>query len=317
MIRVCLPSCTLLRETALIAACRKNRGKAVRFLVRRGAQLEHVDREGYSALRWAVFWNNRKVVALLLRHNVPVTKDTYTSNSAIEIAMTHKRSKILHDLQKHMVLERRQMLAELITKREQEEVEETRREKRRQMKKLKEQKRLEAHEKAAKEARGERTEPLTRADIKRRERTHRKLQERIQELSGATVAVGNTNDGGQREDRDSKTGGAILSLLEQQFAERERDWIRVDRGKWLDQRTLFANGKVPVGQRLTQRNNDVFHTFVQNMDPSDGEMARELLINEGAWNAFERQVDQEAAGIRILNDVLVGHEQDLALEEIE
>ncbi|RLN70203.1 hypothetical protein BBJ28_00020554, partial [Nothophytophthora sp. Chile5] len=63
-----------LHETALIVACRNKRMRAIKFLLKRGARTDLVDRTGYSALRWAVTHEHVAMVKLLLRYNASVTK---------------------------------------------------------------------------------------------------------------------------------------------------------------------------------------------------------------------------------------------------
>jgi ankyrin repeat protein len=60
--------------------------RAIKLLLRRGAQTDLMDRTGYSALRWAVIHEHVDMVKLLLRYNASVTKDCYTTGSALDIA---------------------------------------------------------------------------------------------------------------------------------------------------------------------------------------------------------------------------------------
>jgi ankyrin repeat protein len=72
-----------------MAACRKQRIGAVKFLIKRGAKLDLCDKSQFSALRWAATHGNVPLVRLLLHHSVSVRIDCCTPNSALEIALSY------------------------------------------------------------------------------------------------------------------------------------------------------------------------------------------------------------------------------------
>ncbi|GLD92726.1 hypothetical protein PINS_up001305 [Pythium insidiosum] len=129
-----------------MAACRKRRSGAVRFLVERNAKLDLIDRSGFSALRWAVTHSDLAIVRLLLKHGVSVTQDGYTANSAMEIALapaspSRRQLKIVLELQRQ--LERRQLLQDVIKRKEQAEIKEIERHRQKMRRQRRRQRQLE------------------------------------------------------------------------------------------------------------------------------------------------------------------------------
>ncbi|EQC40133.1 hypothetical protein SDRG_02783 [Saprolegnia diclina VS20] len=106
-----------IQETAVCAACRRQRSALLRYLVLRGADLDVCDKSGFSCLRWATKHQDVGMLKLLLRYGASVTKDCGTSqNSAMDWARDYQNDAMLALLERALLKEKKATLAMLEAK---------------------------------------------------------------------------------------------------------------------------------------------------------------------------------------------------------
>ncbi|KDO24345.1 hypothetical protein SPRG_10422 [Saprolegnia parasitica CBS 223.65] len=106
-----------IQETAVCAACRRQRSALLRYLVLRGADLDVCDKSGFSCLRWATKHQDVGMLKVLLRHGASVTKDCGTSqHSAMDWARDYQNDTMLALLERALLKEKKATLANLQAK---------------------------------------------------------------------------------------------------------------------------------------------------------------------------------------------------------
>ncbi|TMW66219.1 hypothetical protein Poli38472_003984 [Pythium oligandrum] len=277
-----------IRESAVMAACRKQHMRAIAFLLERGARLDLIDKSGFSALRWAVLHGNLRLVRLLLQYKVSVTQDGYTGNSAIEIAMaqsTKVHAKILFELQRKLVLERQELLQAVIAKKKQDEIEELARF-RRKMKK----KKLHIPDP---------TQDVSSTAVPPRRQHTRRIPTKKTPPDVRESHLP-THDTAFLARTDS-----LKSILAERVSPPAMKWVRVGRGAW-QQEEIRPRRPSPPKDSDHHTNADAVVPFQCN-SPVE---IKELLRNESAWEAFQRESCHPQSRIHCADEALCVEEME-------
>lgn len=275
-----------LRETAVIAACRKHKPSAVEFLVKRGARLDVIDRSQYSALRWVVTHADVSLVKLLLRHKVSVTHDSYTANSALSIALSSSskcHAKIALLLQRQLVAERRQLLQDIVKQKERDEIKAIKRHRRKMHRQVAAQQRGEVAIEpppATEHATGATPSPFALPiipSLKAKPRPPKPASDADNTSRAGAIAT--------RHRQPKVDSVPIQMLLLSLLTPPATTWVRVDRGTW---RQEVIHPRSP-GKAL---GSEASHTPVIELQSSDHSARLEpsaLIKSEALWNQFKSE----------------------------
>ncbi|OQR92496.1 hypothetical protein ACHHYP_03646 [Achlya hypogyna] len=103
-----------IQESAVCAACRRQRSGLVRYLAHRGADLNICDKSGFSCLRWACKHQDVGLLQILLSYGASVSKDCGTSQrSALDWACECENHAMVALLERALVKEKQATLADL------------------------------------------------------------------------------------------------------------------------------------------------------------------------------------------------------------
>ncbi|KAL3667202.1 hypothetical protein V7S43_007437 [Phytophthora oleae] len=245
--------------------------KAIKLLLKRGAQTDLQDRTGFSALRWAVIHQHVDMVKLLLRYNASVTKDCYTLGSALDIARqgtSKPHAFILEELEKKLVVEREALLVGVVERKKQDAIAEIRayREK------------LEAENEAEKDTTAAANAASTTDSAAQ---SAAKAMTRSRRQSSHKVVAGIS----RRPSLETSVGTRVPTPLVEQAtwesllgnSDESSEWVKVATGKWQVRKQDVG---IPISIEET--------TMVEVFAPDKATVCK-LLTSDGKWKSFLAQ----------------------------